>query len=257
MDQILNGAVRSLIESKAHLLINGNADEDKIKLVKSILEGYEFAHTVVSVSNKVSRLRNESRGKPLNEQTRIRKWLDAEKSATNLENTFVFKNSINLREATQNELADFQNQIEEYLNFLVKNEFMFEDKVVIHAPEFKHVHGKEARVFYRHSDGRINVQVQTGHRARDVNNYTLKPGQWKEMNEVLEWGTDETVKVFKAATPGETASTNPKLTVRQLKSRLKVPPNAYDSRIGGVDPTGGLQQGGSWTGAPYAGGLVS
>lgn len=253
MDQILNGGVRSLIESKAHLLINGNADADKIKLVKSILEGYEFAHTIVSVTNKVSRERNDGRNKPLNEQTRIRKWLDAEKIGGQLDNTFTFKNSINLHEATQVELDSFQNQIAEYLKFLVDNEFMFEDKVIIHTPEFKHVHGKEARVFYRHPDGRINVQVQHGPRGKDVNNYTLKPGQWKDVNEVLEWGTDETVQVYKAATPGETTNVKPKLTVRQLKSKLKVPPNAYDSRVGGVDPAGGLQSGGSFNSGPFGG----
>jgi len=254
IDQILNGSVKNLVESGANLLINGNADTDKIQLVKSILEGYEFSHTVVSVTNKVSRQRNLGRGKPMNEQVRIRKWLDAEQLATQLENTFIFKNSINLNEAKEDELGGFQNQIEEYLKFLFNNDFMFEEKVIIHAPEHKHVHGKEGRVFYRHPDGRINVQVRRG--FRDVDNYTLKPGQWKEKtNEVLEWGTDETVKTFKAATPGETANVQPKLTVRKLKDKLKVPPSAYDSRVGGVDPAGGLQSGGSFNSGPFGGTL--
>ena len=192
----------------------------------------------------------------MNEQVRIRKWLDAEGLASKLENTFVFKNSINLNEATKSDLENFQQQIADYLKFIFDNNFMFEEKVTIHAPEHKHVHGKEARVFYRHPDGRINVQVRKG--FRDVDNYTLKPGQWKEKtNEVLEWGTDETVNTFKAATPGETANIKPKLTVSKLKSKLKVPPNAYDSRVGGVDPTGGLTQGngGVYNSGPYGGAL--
>lgn len=258
IDQILNGSVQKLIESGANLLINGNADTDKIQLVKSILEDYEFSHTLVSVSNKASRERNNGRNKPLNEQVRIRKWLDAEALANQFDNTFTFKNSINLHEASQSELNEFQVQIERYLAFLFENDYMMEnwkDKVVIHQPGHK-MHGREGRVFYRHPDGRINVQVRTG--FRDVDNYTLKPGQWKEKaNEVLEWGTDETTNTYKAATPGEasTANIDPKLTVRKLKNRLKVPPNAYDSRVGGVDPTGGLNQGngGSYNSGPYGG----
>jgi hypothetical protein len=61
---------------------------DKILLVKSILEGYEFSHTIVSVSNKVSRERNAERGRPLQESARIRKWLDAESITAGLENAW-------------------------------------------------------------------------------------------------------------------------------------------------------------------------
>lgn len=196
MDQILNGAAKSLIEKGENLLINGNADYDKIVLVKSILEGYDFSHTIVSVSNKVSRERNSTRDRPLNEQTRIRKWLDAEKIS--LPNTFMFNNSLNLSEATQKELEDFKNQIEAYLGFLEEN----------------------------------------------------------KISEVLEWGTDETVRTFKEATPGEgVVNVKPKLTINALRKRgvKGMPPNAYDSRVGGVS----FSQSGSYTGGAYAGGLVS
>lgn len=193
MDQILNGAAKALVERKVGLLINGNADTDKITLVKSILEGYEFSHTIVSVTNKVSRERNATRDRPLNEQTRIRKWLDAEKIS--LPNTFMFGNSLNLSEATQKELEDFKNQIEAYLGFLEDN----------------------------------------------------------KISEVLEWGTDETVRTFKEATPGESPVTlRPKLTMKGFRNRgvKGMPPNAQSYRVGGVD----LAMTGS-TG--YAGGLVS
>lgn len=202
MDQILNGAAKDLIESRSDLLINGNADADKIFLVKSILEGYQFAHTIVSVSNKVSRERNATRDRPLNEQVRIRKWLDAEKIS--LPNSFIFNNSLNLAEASQAELDGFRDQIASYLAYLQENKF-----------------------------------------------FTVA--------EVLEWGTDETVAAYKAATPGEGVDVKPKLTVKSLRKRgLKgMPPNAYNSRVGGVSMPGQFSQDGVYSGGGYAGGLVS
>ena len=199
MDQILNGAVKPLIEQGADLLINGNADQDKIQLVKSILENYSFSHTVVSVTNKVSRERNATRDRPLSEQTRIRKWLDCENIS--LSNSFIFKNSLNLVEASQVELKGFQDQIESYLKFLQDNKF-----------------------------------------------HTLA--------EVLEWGTDETVAAYKGGTPGQ-VDVKPKLTMNKLRKRgvKGMPPNAYDSRVGGVQYTN-YAGGGSYTGGAF-GGLVS
>lgn len=386
IDQILNGSVHNLIEAGCHFLINGNADSDKIQLVKSILgEDYNFAHTIVSVSNKASRERNELRMKPLQESKRIRKWLDAERLANQFENSFVFKNSLNLNEATHNELKEFTNQIENYLAFLMEeNDYAWKTQVTIHKPGHKW-HGKDATVFYKHDDGRVNVQLRQGfrdvhnltlkkdeykdfkkkeynqtpeqkkryaamrkaaqdraakrqanegvdesdyrwntkvtihspghkHHGRDatvfhkfddgrmnvqvrdpnadVHNYTLQKGQYKiprkqtmplwgkpagidqltgvkKANEVLEWGTDETVTSYKAATPGEpnpaekvkikkpsTVNTKPELlNLRKLKYKLKTPPSAYDSRVGGVQPTGGLNQGGSYSTIGPVGGL--
>lgn len=267
LDQVLNGAVNNLVESNASLLINGNADMDKITLVKSILEGYEFAHTIVSVSNKVSRERNESHNRPLNEQVRIRKWLNAENIASELDNMFVFKNSINLKEATQSDLMEFQKQIESYLKFLLENDLTMEEYVRINSPKHKDLHGKSGRVFYRHPDGRVNVQVtfgagrykdkRTGEREPSVYNYTLRPDQVMKVDEVLEWGTTETTDAFKAATPGQVIL-KPKLTVRKFKKKLVVPPSAFNSRVGGVSSPGQFSQDGSvYTGGSYSGGLVS
>lgn len=120
IDQILSGAAKKILESNSNLLVNCGADLDKICLVKSMLEGYKFSHTIVSVSNKVSRERNDSRAKPMNESTRIRKWLDAEKLSSKLEETFVFSNSINLQEASSAELHNFQKQIADYLGWLIE-----------------------------------------------------------------------------------------------------------------------------------------
>jgi hypothetical protein len=298
IDQILNGSVQNLIEAGCHFLINGNTDVDKIQLVKSILgEDYDFAHTIVSVSNKASRQRNEMRNKPLNEQVRIRKWLDAERLANQFENVFVFKNSLNLNEASQSELKEFRTQIANYLGFLTEeNDYAWKTEVTIHKPGHK-LHGQKATVFHKHDDGRMNVQVRRG--FRDVDNFTLKKDEYKDFkkkdfgqtpeqkkkyaalkkaakegklkygkqNEVLEWGTDETVSSYKEATPGEkapakvsikkpsTANVKPQLNLRKLKSRLKTPPDAYDSRVGGVQPAGGLNQGGSYSTIGPIGGL--
>jgi len=126
LDQILNGSARNLIESRSDLLINSTSDMDKIALVKSILEGYNFNFTVVSVTNKVSRERNQARDRPMNESVRIRKWLDAEQSPNTLEDAFVFNNSINIKEASQLELNRFKVQIEKYLAFLESNGYIME-----------------------------------------------------------------------------------------------------------------------------------
>ena len=127
LDQILNGAANELIESNCNLLINSPSDLEKIALVKSTLgEKYDFSHTLVSVTNKVSRERNEYRAKPMNESVRIRKWLDAEKAPNMFENVFVFQNSINLSESTEKELVQFQFQIEKFLEYLINSGFIME-----------------------------------------------------------------------------------------------------------------------------------
>jgi hypothetical protein len=47
------------------------------------------------------------------------------------------------------------------------------------------LHGKKGSIFHKHADGRINVQVKTGPRKGDVNNLTLKPGEFKTVKEDL------------------------------------------------------------------------
>jgi hypothetical protein len=48
------------------------------------------------------------------------------------------------------------------------------------------LHGKKGSIFHKHADGRINVQVKTGPRKGDVNNLTLKPGEFKTVKEDLD-----------------------------------------------------------------------
>jgi len=113
-DQILNGAALQLVEQNKNIVINGASDAEKINEIQSILEGYSFDFVHVSVTNKVSRLRNEQREQPLVESKRIDKFLKAEKLAEETE-AFVFNNSINLNESSEMEKVFFGAQIEKLL----------------------------------------------------------------------------------------------------------------------------------------------
>ena len=53
--------------------------------------------------------------------------------------------------------------------------------VTIHAPG-NPLHGKKGEVFYKHDDGRVNVQIRHSQKKGDVTNLTLHPHQFK-MNE--------------------------------------------------------------------------
>ena len=113
-DQILNGAATELVEQNKHIVINGVSDLNKIVEIQNILEGYTFDFVHVSVTNKVSRLRNEQREQPLIESKRIDKFLKAEKLAEETD-AFVFNNSINLNESSELEKVFFADQIEKLL----------------------------------------------------------------------------------------------------------------------------------------------
>jgi hypothetical protein len=117
-DQLVNGAAAELYEGRKNIVINGAADESKISLIQSILEGYDFDFVHVSVTNKVSRIRNEQREQPLVETKRIEKFLKAEKLSENY-NCFVFNNSINLNESSEMEQIMFGSQIEKLLEHVV------------------------------------------------------------------------------------------------------------------------------------------
>ena len=117
-DQILNGAASELFESKQNIVINGANDAEKIEIVQNLLEGYVFDFVHVSVSNKVSRIRNEQREQPISESKRIDKFLKAEQLAEDVE-AFIFNNSINLNESTEMEKVFFGSQIEKLLERVV------------------------------------------------------------------------------------------------------------------------------------------
>ena len=127
LDQVLTGKASELLESKANIVINGAADADKIELVKTMLEGYEFDTVYVSVTNRVSRVRNEERTDPLPENKRLEKWYRAEKLAEELD-CFVFNNSINLNESDHFEQIMFASQIEKLLERLVEHGLVLSEK---------------------------------------------------------------------------------------------------------------------------------
>ena len=130
LDQILNGKAAELVESNQNIVINGSMDAEKIELVKNILEGYTFDTVYVSVSNKVSRARNEERQDPLLENKRLEKWYRAEKLAEGLD-CFVFNNSINLHESSQMEQIMFGGQIKSLLERLVSLGLVLSEKKVV------------------------------------------------------------------------------------------------------------------------------
>ena len=165
-DQILNGAATTLLENDSNIVINCSSDcEDKISLIKSIMEGYTFDHVFVHVSNKVSRQRNQSRNQSLREDVRIRKLLKAEKFASNIPDVFTFNNSINLPESSDFEKLVFAGHIEKLLERLVNH-------------NLKMIEKPEAKSFS-----------------------TIKENMRKMRP--LEWGTTETTNAYKAMTPGE------------------------------------------------------
>jgi hypothetical protein len=117
-EQILSGVASELVESGAHIVINGISDLSKIEQIQNILEDYTFDFVHVSVTNKVSRLRNEQREQPLNESKRIDKFLKAEKLADSV-GAFIFNNSINLNESSEFEKVFFADQIKRLLERVV------------------------------------------------------------------------------------------------------------------------------------------
>jgi len=127
LDQVLSGKASELLESNANIVINGAADSDKIELVKTMLEGYEFDTVYVSVTNKVSRARNDERSDPLPENKRLEKWYRSEKLSEELD-CFVFNNSINLNESSQMEQIMFASQIEKLLERLVERGMVLSEK---------------------------------------------------------------------------------------------------------------------------------
>jgi len=133
LDQVLNGKIQELIELNQNIVINGAADIEKVELVKNILEGYTFDTVYVSVSNKISRARNQERENPLPENKRLEKWYRAEKLAEELD-CFIFNNSINLSESSQMEQIVFGSQIEKLLERLTSNGLLLSEKTFKSVP---------------------------------------------------------------------------------------------------------------------------
>lgn len=63
-----------------------------------------------------------------------------------------------------------------------ETESLEESTVTIDSPGHR-FHGKSAKVFFKHPDGRVNVQLTHSTKKGDVTNLTLKPGQFKNLTE--------------------------------------------------------------------------
>lgn len=86
------------------------------------------------------------------------------------------------RLATQIE-KDTKKHKEVFNKYWGKNEELEldEEKILIHAPGNKH-HGKQANIFHKHDDGRVNVQLRHSGKKGDVSNFTLQPHQFTPLS---------------------------------------------------------------------------
>ena len=182
IDHILNGSASELLEQKKNIVINGSIDADKIDLVNSLLEGYDVDYVYVSVTNKVSRLRNALRENPLAENKRIEKFLRAEKLAESVD-CFKFNNSINLNESSDFEKVFFADQIEKLLSRLVEHGLEMQEiaEAKTFAPVAKHKSGLPKKYVGKLSDStaaarKAHWKKMSKYSDRDPRAYAPAPG---------------------------------------------------------------------------------
>ena len=216
LDQILSGNASELSESGSNIVINGAADLEKIELVKSILEGYEFDYVYVSVSNKVSRSRNEQREQPLEESRRLEKWYRAEKLSENLD-CFVFNNSIDLLESSEMEKIMFASQIEKLLERIVAHKLEIKETpeqqtfTILREKKFPPVkYDKESGIPQKYRGG-LSAATAKARKAH-----------WKKMGKL----SDRDPRAYEPAPGDKTAKTKPSkhtLAVRKMMDEAEVP----------------------------------
>ena len=215
LDQVLNGKAAELFESNQNIVINGAADLEKIGLVKNILEGYIFDTVYVSVSNKVSRVRNEERESPLPENKRLEKWYRSEKLAEELD-CFVFNNSINLNESSELEQIMFGGQIENLLERLVSQGLVLSEKKF--APVAK---DKESGLPKKYVSG-LSKSTALARKAH-----------WKKMSKL----SDSDPRAYEPAPGDKTAKTKPSkhtLAVRKMMDEAEQQKIRHVPRSGNI-----------------------
>ena len=215
LDQVLNGKAAELFESNQNIVINGAADLEKIELVKNILEGYIFDTVYVSVSNKVSRVRNEERESPLPENKRLEKWYRSEKLAEELD-CFVFNNSINLNESSELEQIMFGGQIENLLERLVSQGLVLSEKKF--APVAK---DKESGLPKKYVSG-LSKSTALARKAH-----------WKKMSKL----SDSDPRAYEPAPGDKTAKTKPSkhtLAVRKMMDEAEQQKIRHVPRSGNI-----------------------
>ena len=224
-DQILNGAAAELFESQKNIVINGANDADKIELVQNMLEGYTFDFVHVSVTNKVSRLRNEQREQPISESKRIDKYLKAEQLAKDVE-AFIFNNSINLNESSEMEKVFFGSQIEKLLERIV--ELGLEIKTTPEAKSFLVIKEKYFPSVAKHKSGLPKKYVG----KLSDSTAAARKAHWKKMSKY----SDKDPRAYKPAPGDATSKTKPskhtlavrKMMGEQIKADLKTPYSVED-----------------------------
>jgi hypothetical protein len=225
-DQILNGAAAELYETQQHIVINGANDADKIELIQNILEGYTFDFVHVSVTNKVSRLRNEQREQPISESKRIDKFLKAEELSKDLE-AFVFNNSINLNESSDMEKVFFGAQIEKLLERVV--ELGLEIKT---TPEPKAFSIIKEKYFPPVAKDKASGLPKKYVRGLSASTAKARAAHWKEKSKL----SDSDPRAYEPAPGDATAKTKPskhtiavrKMMGEQMTADVKVPHSVDD-----------------------------
>lgn len=213
-DQILNGAAAELFESNKNIVINGANDANKIELVQNMLEGYTFDFVHVSVTNKVSRLRNEQREQPISESKRIDKYLKAEQLAKDVE-AFIFNNSINLNESSEMEKVFFGSQIEKLLERIV--ELGLEIKTTPEAKSFLVIKEKYFPAVAKHKSGLPKKYVG----KLSDSTAAARKAHWKKMSKY----SDKDPRAYKPAPGDATSKTKPSkhtLAVRKMMGEQMV-----------------------------------
>jgi len=207
-DQLLTGRANELIENKQNIVINGVADIDKIEEAKSILEGYEFDFVYVTVTNKVSRMRNEERDNPLLENKRLEKWYKSEKLKEQID-CFVFNNSINLNESGEIEKVLFAGQIEKLLERLIS-----QGLIILEKPEPKTFTAIKEKYFPPVTKHKSGLPKKYVGKLSDATAAARK-AHWKKMGKL----SDKDPRAYEPAPGDATSKTKPSkhtLAVRKM-----------------------------------------
>jgi dephospho-CoA kinase len=234
-DQILNGAAAELYESKQHIVINGANDADKIEMIQNVLEGYTFDFVHVSVTNKVSRLRNEQREQPIAESKRIDKFLKAEELAKDVE-AFIFNNSINLNESSEMEKVFFGAQIEKLLERVV--ELGLEIKTTPESKTFTVIKEKYFPAVAKHKSGLPKKYVG---KLSDATAAARK-AHWKKMGKL----SDSDPRAYEPAPGDKTSKTKPSkhtLAVRKMMAKEEIVVEKADSSLAAKAEKSGISVG--------------
>jgi dephospho-CoA kinase len=228
-DQLLTGRANELIENKQNIVINGVADINKIEEARAILEGYEFDYVYVTVTNKVSRMRNEEREIPLPENKRLEKWYRGEKLKEQLD-CFVFNNSINLNESGEIEKVLFAGQIEKLLERLVEQGLS-----ITETPEpktFTTIKEKYFPPVAKHKSGLPKKYVG---KLSDTTAAARK-AHWKKMSKL----SDKDPRAYEPAPGDKTSKTKPSKHTLAVRKMMGEAPEDLPPKIRRVSRSGNI-----------------